>query len=132
MASNRRKSAAVALAILGVAGLSLASASQLNLTSTTVQAGSVVVADCQPTSTPIAVTYTTSFTSPDYKVATVKLAGIDAACNGKALEVKVLDSTGAALATMTSASVTSGTMTLTPAATFNVNSLARIAAVING
>ena len=39
MANNRRKSAAIALAVIGIAGLSLASASQLTVTPTTSRPG---------------------------------------------------------------------------------------------
>ena len=57
--TNRRKSIAIALAVLGVAGLSLASAAQLNLSpSNTVQSGTAAVAaDCQPTGTPVIVAF---------------------------------------------------------------------------
>ena len=39
MANNRRKSAAIALAVIGIAGLSLASASQLTVNSNDLHAG---------------------------------------------------------------------------------------------
>lgn len=103
--TNRRKSIAIALAVLGVAGLSLASAAQLNLTPTnTVQSGLLVVADCQ--SGPITVTFATpSLTGPTgntYASAKVDLAGINAAaapagCNGKNYKLALLDSSNAIL-----------------------------------
>ena len=53
MANNRRKSAAIALAVIGVAGLSLASASTLDLAGGTLQAGTTALNDCQPTGTDV-------------------------------------------------------------------------------
>jgi len=46
MASTRRKSAAIALAIVGIAGLSLAAAAQLNVSSDSLGAGAVTVTSC--------------------------------------------------------------------------------------
>ncbi|GEM_PF-438284 len=90
--NNRRKVMAVGLAIVGVAGLSLASASQLNLSwSGNFQTGTVAVnASCQPAATPI----TTSFATPTFdgtvtapwKVANVTFSGVDAACATKKYE----------------------------------------------
>ncbi len=47
MANNRRKSAAIALAVIGIAGLSLASASTLGIGTGTLQAGTQNLTDCQ-------------------------------------------------------------------------------------
>ena len=46
MANNRRKSAAIALAVIGIAGLSLASASTLTVNSSSIAAGTVAVTGC--------------------------------------------------------------------------------------
>lgn len=100
--TNRRKSVAIALAVLGVAGLSLASAAQLNLTGTaSVQSGILAVnADCQ--STPITVTFAAPVrTGSTYASATVDLAGINNAaapattCAGKKYKLALLDGTNA-------------------------------------
>jgi hypothetical protein len=97
--SNRRKSIAIALAVLGVAGLSLASAAQLNLTGTaSVQSGILAVnADCQ--AAPITVTFSAPVrTGTTYASATVDLAGIDNAvgkCVGKNYKLALLDSANA-------------------------------------
>ncbi|HEX5332074.1 MAG TPA: hypothetical protein VFW79_05465 [Cellulomonas sp.] len=102
--TNRRKSIAIALAVLGVAGLSLASAAQLNLTGTaSVQSGILAVnADCQ--SAPITVTFSAPVrTGTTYASAAVNLAGIDNAvgkCVGKNYKLALLDS-GNALVTGT-------------------------------
>src|SRR5665647_3554723 len=75
MASTRRKSAAIALAVIGVAGLSLAAAATLSVNSATVQAGVSVFTDCQPAATPITVGYTTAYSASTYKVTDVTLSG---------------------------------------------------------
>ena len=106
-----RKSAAIALAIVGVAGLSLASAAQLNINDSSLGAGTSVVTSCQPTTGPaITVTYTTAWTllpTPGYKTTAVKLGAIADACIGKKLNLTVVDSTGAALATSTEITIPS-------------------------
>jgi hypothetical protein len=97
--TNRRKSIAIALAVLGVAGLSLASAAQLNLTGTaSVQSGILAVnADCQ--TAPVTVTFSAPVrTGTTYASATVDLAGIDSAvgkCSGKNYKLALLDSSNA-------------------------------------
>ena len=85
-----RKGLAIGLAILGVAGLSLASASALNLTGTPqLQAGVKDVAGCQ--TTPIAV----SFAAPTlvggaYTSTAVTLTSIDSLCAGSTYKVALL------------------------------------------
>lgn len=88
-----RRAAAIALAIVGVAGLSLASASQLDLVwgSGQLQAGNVAVdAGCQGTAKVTvsygAPTFTSSTTNP-WSGSTVDLAGIAGACAGKRYEI---------------------------------------------
>ena len=93
MAKNRRKSAAVALAVLGVAGLSLASASTLDLTGGTLQAGVTDLTNCQ--TAPIAVGFgQPALSGGVYKVSTVTLSSVDAACKGKNVRVTLLNATG--------------------------------------
>ncbi|NMR20312.1 hypothetical protein [Cellulomonas fimi] len=92
--STTRKGLAFGLAFVGIAGLSLASAAQLNLTGPTagtLQAGStaVVNGDCQTTAIPV------TFAAPvrvgaAYKSAQIDLSGIQAACSGKSYKVSVL------------------------------------------
>ena len=90
--NNRRKILAVGLAIVGVAGLSLASASQLNLSwSGTFQTGNVTVdASCQPAASPITTAFSTptfdgTVTSP-WTVANVTFSGVHADCANKKYE----------------------------------------------
>jgi hypothetical protein len=108
--TNRRKSIAIALAVLGVAGLSLASAAQLGLQGTaSVQSGILAVnADCQPQASKITVSFaaptlTTTAGITSYASAAVKLAGIDstaAGCLNKNYKLALLDVNGALVATI--------------------------------
>ena len=79
--TNRRKSIAIALAVLGVAGLSLASAAQLDLSGTaSVQTGMLALtADCQTTTIPVTFDVPTR-TGATYESGTVTLSKIDSAC----------------------------------------------------
>ena len=112
--STRRKSLAIGLAVVGVAGLSLASASQLTMNwgQQTFQAGNVTVkTDCQ--TTPITVTYDSptflgTQTNP-WTIANVNFVGIDATCNQKTYEVAYKVGTGA----WTQTTPTSGTVSAT-------------------
>lgn len=97
-----RKGLAIGLAVVGVAGLSLAAASQLSLTSAAkFQAGSVTInADCQGT-TAIPVTFgapTLNTTSGVYSAASVDFGSIAVTgtpnCNGLKYKVAIQTSTG--------------------------------------
>jgi len=94
-----RKSAAIALAVVGVAGLSLASAAQLTINNSSLGAGTSVVASCQPGAPAISVTYTNVYSASTgvYNTSAVQLSGIAAACNGLKYQVQVQGTGGAAL-----------------------------------
>ena len=89
--NKRARAAAVALTIVGVAGLSMAAAAQINLNYTgAFQAGATTTinADCQNAT--VDVKYDTpvfdgSATTP-WKVATVTFSKIDTGCQGKKYE----------------------------------------------
>ncbi|UJP40952.1 hypothetical protein [Cellulomonas palmilytica] len=89
--NNRRKALAVGFAIVGVAGLSLASASQLNLSwAGQYQAGNVTVeGECQES--PISVAFSAptfaSGTTNPWTVQSVTFSSIDADCDGKQYRV---------------------------------------------
>src|SRR5665647_1888349 len=95
--SKGRKSAAIALAIVGVAGLSLASAAQLTVNSASLGAGTSVVASCDTDG--IAVTYTNVYNAATgvYNTSAVQLTGIAPACNGLNYQVQLKGTSGAAL-----------------------------------
>lgn len=120
--STRRKSLAIGLAVVGVAGLSLASASQLGLnwTPSVFQAGSVTVnSDCQTAGHAItggftAPTFTAGKTTP-WTIASAVFSGVDSTCNGKTFEVAYTTAAGGS--TWSQLAVTPSTVTATDATT---------------
>jgi hypothetical protein len=135
MASKRnrsRKSLAVALAIVGVAGLSMASAAQLNVTSDTVAAGVSVVGSCQPSGTPVNVGYVTTFTAGVYNVSSVTVTGLVSACVGKSVELSLMSSaTGAAIGGTGVVTATASPQTIALLAPVSALSVTNIAVVIH-
>ena len=94
MASIRRKSAAVALAVVGVAGLTLASAAQLNINSESLGAGTEVVASCDETGVDVGFTTAWDATNNDgYNASAVSIENIDDTCAGQEIAVTLLDGT---------------------------------------
>jgi len=127
-----RKGLAIGLAILGVAGLSLASASALNLTGTPqLQAGVKDVAGCQSSS--IAVAFATpTLTAGTYSSSTLSLTAFDAACTTAAAKYKValLGAGNVLLGTEFSGNVATGALTLTLGAGQTADSITRVAVTI--
>ncbi len=106
--ANRRKLLAVGLAVLGVAGLSLASASQLNVngsSSAVAQAGTAAVTTAVCQTSAVAVSYGLT-AAPAGTLATgsafgfaseadaLTLTSFDAACGGKTVKVALGSATG--------------------------------------
>ncbi len=112
--NNSRKALAVALGIMGVAGLSLASASQLtvNTTSSNIGVGQGTFAAACDTAVDVAYTYSL----PTNLYSAVNITGIAAACNGKTLQYTLKDT-----ATPTPATIATGTLTISgTSATFPI------------
>lgn len=141
MANNRRKSAAVALAVLGVAGLSLAAASQLNFdpTSGVLQAGVKNLTDCQSGNITVkAAAGAYSAAVPGFQASTVTLSGISSTCVGKNISVQALGSSNAALGSTVSSVIpaavspaTTSVVTLTLPAGTSATAVYGVAAVIS-
>lgn len=92
-----RYAAAAAIAVVGLAGLSLASASQLSVDGRTLQAGTAVVGDCQPAQTPVSVSFTSTFSGGAYTTTAVRVGNVDAACNGLTYRLQLVNAAGAQL-----------------------------------
>lgn len=94
MASTRRKSAAIALAVVGIAGLSLASAATLTVNAGSLGAGTTTLdAACDAA---VDADFTTVFnaTTGAYDVDSLTVSGIDdTACAGQTIRVTVTDTT---------------------------------------
>jgi hypothetical protein len=86
MASTRRKSAAIALAVVGIAGLALASAAQLTVNTASLGAGVGVVASCDDE---VDVTYTTNLDAGEYVVDEITVSDIAEGCAGQTMQVAV-------------------------------------------
>ncbi|WP_456846970.1 hypothetical protein [Cellulomonas sp. P5_C6] len=133
-----RKGLAVGLAILGVAGLSLASAATLTINSATLGSGVKVVASCDTDG--IDVSYGTAFaaTIPGYKVTSVTLKNVDATCAGKTVTVDLLDGITSSAATLGQVSPVALTLTtgtsqaLTVPGSVDAAAVKGVAVVING
>lgn len=131
-----RQIAAVALAIAGVAGLSVASAAQLTTATTPVIAGVSIDSACD---TAVAVTYGTTFntTMHAYAVNSVTISGINMtatppipSCSGRVLDFTLLDASNAVIGsgTVASISATSHNVAITAV---NAATVAQIAVVIH-
>jgi hypothetical protein len=109
-----RRVAALALAVLALAGLSAASASQLAVNGGTLQAGAGSLVDCQPSGQVIAVSLTSAFSSGQYRSTAVRFANVAAACNGLSYRTQLLDAGGSPIDLNGAAAGTdlSGTVTL--------------------
>lgn len=134
-----RYAAAAALTVVGLAGLSLASASQLSLNGRSLQSGTAVVGDCQPPSQPVSVRFTSAFSSGAYRSTAVTVGNVDAACGGLGYRLQLIDAAGAPIDSNAGAPLdATGIVTLTGGA-FSVTipstptaSIARVALVIYG
>lgn len=119
--STSLKFAAVAIGVAGIVGLTISSASSLNLAGGTVAAASTTVAGCQPDpGTPITVTFGTTYTpaASGYTVTSVKLAAVDTACVGQNIKVTLQTGTAGSSLVELSGVATAGSNTLTvPAGT---------------
>jgi hypothetical protein len=123
-----RKSLALALAIVGVAGLSMASAAQLTVNSTDVVAGVDAIADCDADG--VTVTYSPSYDAsiPGYAVDQVVIGDLDGTCTGTVL-VTVTDAADAALANG-SIAYAAGSVTVNLSATVDVADIYGVAVAI--
>jgi hypothetical protein len=137
--NTHRKVLAVALGVVGVAGLSLASASTLNVSgsSSNIQAGVDTVGACQGTGTVAASFGSPTLSSGAYKTTNVTLSGIVAACAGKSLKVAFVDSSGAtvessALTLPAATGATLGAQTVTVGSGLDSAALAKVAVTIYG
>ncbi len=114
--NNRRKAIAVGLAIVGVAGLSLASASQLNLSwAGQFQAGNVTVSgECQSSAVAVAFsapTFDGTTTNP-WKVPNITFSSIDAACATQGAKYSVAYKTTGDWKTLATGNAAAGVLTV--------------------
>ena len=129
---TRRRLAAVVLGIVGVAGLGLASASQVTVGSGTLGVGTAMVASCQGAA-PITVSFTSAFASGAYQATGITLSNVNADCATKAYRIQLVNSSGVAIGTEMTGTVTltGGAFTATITPNQPVSSIASVAVVIS-
>lgn len=131
--AKRRKTAALALGVVGVAGLSIAAAAQLNLGTGSLGAGTTVIASCQPEGTPIGVSFESTFapgSDPGYKATSLNLDSIAPACSGLDYKVTLTDASGAVLGSEATGTV-SGTSITVPLTDVPAEDVTNVAVVIH-
>jgi len=130
----RRRLAAVVLGIVGVAGLGLASASQVTVGSGSLGVGTAMVASCQGAA-PITAKFTSAFASGAYQATQVTLSGVAAACGGSAYKIRILDGAGNAVTGLGDLTGTvpsgGGVVTSAPFTATPVTSIGGVAVVIS-
>ncbi|MHA3946757.1 hypothetical protein [Cellulomonas bogoriensis] len=133
MASARRKSAAAALAVVGVAGLALASAAQLTIGTASLGAGTQVVASCQPSDGPaIEVGFDSAYQGQGYRTSGVVLDNVAAACDGLDVQVTVATADGTSLHEFTASATEGRTVLTSPSASIPAADIENISVVISG
>lgn len=129
--NNKRKYAAVVLGIVGIAGLSLASAATLGVTQESPLVGVSLTAECD---TAVNVDYTTAFNAgatPNFSVSSINVTDISDECDGDTITVHVLNNSGTQVGTATGTLDDSGVANLTPAAALNAANVYEIAVAIS-
>lgn len=135
--NGRRKVIALTVAALGVIGLGLASAAQLNLTSGALGAGTTVVASCDTDGVTVKFADAYQTAAKGYAVTALTLSGIATACAGQTVTVDLLDADPAASAaslTQLTGTVAAGggTLTLPVSASVKAADVKGVAVVIAG
>jgi ABC-type phosphate transport system substrate-binding protein len=135
MARNRRARrsvAAVALAVVGVAGLTLASAAKLTTGSASLGAGTSVVASCEPAGQAISIGLTISFSTGLYRATEVRLSNVNATCAGQTYQIQLVGTNGLALNPELSATVTlTGGVLTVPIPSTPASNIGGVAVVIH-
>lgn len=126
-----RKPAAIALGLVGVAGLSLASAAQLNVSTATLGADTEIVSACD-TVGGIGVEFTNQYATTGYQTNAVTLTDVDAPCDGLTLAITLADVNGAALGEITGVTAATGTATYNLPAAVDAAAVEKVSVVISG
>lgn len=96
----RRRFAAAVLAVVGISGLGIASAAQLNLGSGSLGVGTTTIATCQgpgTITTNFPTAWNTAIAPNAYRVTAVTLSGVNVGCVGKSYRIQLLNASGVAI-----------------------------------
>jgi hypothetical protein len=132
-ALTQKKTLFALLLALTIFGAVYGFAATLNLNTNQLSAGNATVASCQ-TTTPVA-SYAVAYdvATSSYKVGTVTVTTLDAACASKAISVTLSGAAGINLNTITGVvPVGGGIMTLTPGATVSAAAVTGLSVAIAG
>ncbi|MDQ1575815.1 MAG: hypothetical protein QOH55_965 [Microbacteriaceae bacterium] len=99
--STSLKFAAVAIGVAGIVGLTISSASSLNLAGGTVAANATSLASCQSTTSAATVNFGTTYSTTGYNVTTVALGNVDPNCHDEQIKVTLSDASGNSLGEFT-------------------------------
>lgn len=126
-----RKTAAITLGLVGVAGLSLASAAQLNVSTATLGADTEIVSACD-TVGGIGVEFGNEYTTAGYQTEVVTLTEVDATCDGLALAITLADENGVSLGEITGVDAATGTATYELPAGVDAAAVEKVSVIISG
>ncbi len=131
--TRRRRGVAVAMAAgIAVSGLAAASAASLGgITAQTLGADVSVISSCDTDGVTVATTNAYDAATGAYKVGTVSVTGINAACNSKAISLTLKDAAGASLGAGSS-TVSAGAASFSLSPTADAKSVVGVAVVISG
>ncbi len=126
------KIAALGFGVTGIAGIAISSAASLSMGTGALGAGNVAVASCQPSGTPIPVTYTTTYVaaSSSYTVSAIKLGAVNAACIGQQVKATLSGASNASIAEVTGTVTAAGTLTIAVPGSIAANSVTGTAVAI--
>ena len=131
---SKRKTLAIVSAVAAFAAVSASAASLGALTSTSLGAGTTIVAPCDIDG--MAASYTTAYNAgtSQYIVTAVKLTGVNAACGTLAADLTLSDSLNASIgsATVASLTVAAGVATIPVGGAVSAKAVTNLSLVISG
>jgi hypothetical protein len=129
----QRKTVFALVLALTIFGAVYGFAATLNLSTNELSANSLAVSSCETGTANAAYNVAYDSTLGGYKVSSVNVTGLDAACANKAVAVTLSGSGGTSLGSASgSAPVGGGSLLLTPAGTISAASVTGVAVSING
>jgi len=131
----KRKTIFATVLALTIFGAVYGFAATLNVGANTLSAGNATVASCESTGTPTgtyALAYDTTLAA--YKISTITVTGLDAACATKSVSVTLTSSSGGTnLATITgTVPAGGGSLALTPGSPIAASTVSGVSVAING
>jgi hypothetical protein len=129
---SKRKTLAIVSAVAAFAAVSASAASLGALSSTSLGAGTTIVAPCD--SDGMVASYTTAYNAGQYVVTAVKLTGVNALCANLAADLTLSDSLNASIgsATVAPLTVTAGVVIIPIGGAVSAKAVTNLSLVISG